>query len=425
MRMQIALDRLPLIPTPSRSRPRSRPYADWIEVGTSLVKRTACRSSPEVAAAGDGTPVLADLKTADDARPSSPSPTTPAPWSVTVLGLARRRTLSTCVRVAGRAGPEVMVDLMELAADRPDPAGGRAPQPVRARRARTQRRPGAAPCARRPDRRVGATAAGSRWRAAWRLPTYRRWLRWTRVELVELRLIVGSAVTRLRRSGRRRRLHDAAAIARLTHHAPDPTGPELSTTIATTRPILESRDPDQHHSRRDHGRRARRSTGRSSARWPTGWLARTGSSSPARAESGFMATRLRDAADAPRTAGVRDRRDHHTVRPRPATPSSPSPVRAPPAAPSGSPSRQWASARRCWPSRPTRTSPLGRQAAACLVIPAGHEVPARRRGGDRPAAVQPVRPGHPPGPGRRLPRSRRPPRHRQRRAPKAAHANTE
>ena len=48
-------------------------------------------------------------------------------------------------------------------------------------------------------------------------------------------------------------------------------------------------------------------------------------------------------------------------------------------------------------------SPLGLAAAEAAGDPRRHEVPARRRGADHPAAVQPVRPGHAHRAGRGLP----------------------
>ena len=106
-------------PDPARAGPRRHPVraplADWIEVGTSLVKRYGVTGSRRWSTPPAATPVLADLKTADDAahrvrpglrrrgrlgrRCSGSRPT--SPW-----------TSPSGSRTSG--GREVMVDLMEL-----------------------------------------------------------------------------------------------------------------------------------------------------------------------------------------------------------------------------------------------------------------------------------------------------------------------
>jgi 3-hexulose-6-phosphate synthase len=113
MELQIALDRIPL----SRARDVTAtvaPHADWIEVGTSLVKRYGVAGIAAIVAAAAGTPVLADLKTADDAAYEFALAYDAGAASATVLGLAADATLDTAVRVAEERGREVVVDLMEL-----------------------------------------------------------------------------------------------------------------------------------------------------------------------------------------------------------------------------------------------------------------------------------------------------------------------
>ena len=67
MELQIALDRMPAEDALRVTRAVAG-MVDWIEVGTSLVKRDGVDLLRAVVEAADGTPVLADLKTADDAR---------------------------------------------------------------------------------------------------------------------------------------------------------------------------------------------------------------------------------------------------------------------------------------------------------------------------------------------------------------------
>ena len=114
MELQIALDRIPLAQALDVTTAVA-PHADWIEVGTSLVKRYGVDGIAAIVAAAAATPVLADLKTADDAAHEFALAYDAGAASATVLGLAAGATLDTAVRVAEERGREVVVDLMELA----------------------------------------------------------------------------------------------------------------------------------------------------------------------------------------------------------------------------------------------------------------------------------------------------------------------
>ena len=78
-------------------------HADWVEVGTSLVKRYGMPGVAGVVAAAGGVPVLADLKTADDARTELTMAADAGARSVTVLGLAAPATLDVAASVAAAA----------------------------------------------------------------------------------------------------------------------------------------------------------------------------------------------------------------------------------------------------------------------------------------------------------------------------------
>ena len=111
--LQIALDRIPLdravqITTGVRG------LADWIEVGTSLVKQHGMPGVARIVEAAGDTPVLADLKTADDARTEVLMAAAAGARSVTVLGLAGPATLATAIAVSQDCGIELMIDLMQL-----------------------------------------------------------------------------------------------------------------------------------------------------------------------------------------------------------------------------------------------------------------------------------------------------------------------
>ena len=127
MELQIALDRIP--------RPRAlalaralAPAADVIEVGTSLIKAHGMGVVAEIAAAAGPTPVLADLKTADDAVTEFQMAFEAGARSATVLAVAHDATLEKAIRTAQDHGAETVVDLMatteerraRLAADLPD-----------------------------------------------------------------------------------------------------------------------------------------------------------------------------------------------------------------------------------------------------------------------------------------------------------------
>ncbi|ORA28302.1 orotidine 5'-phosphate decarboxylase / HUMPS family protein [Mycobacterium aquaticum] len=113
MKLQIALDRMPAA-TALDIAAAVAPHVDWIEVGTSMIKREGAAFVAAVAAATGDTPVLADLKTADDARWELTMAYDAGAGSATVLGLAPATTIDTAVQVAQERGRELVVDLMGL-----------------------------------------------------------------------------------------------------------------------------------------------------------------------------------------------------------------------------------------------------------------------------------------------------------------------
>jgi 3-hexulose-6-phosphate synthase len=117
LQIQIALDRMPLARAVDLTR-RVAPCADWVEVGTSLVKEFGMSAVRAVVEAAGGVPVLADLKTADDAAYEFGLAFEAGAASATVLGIASDATLHTAVRVAADHGAETVVDLMETTAER-------------------------------------------------------------------------------------------------------------------------------------------------------------------------------------------------------------------------------------------------------------------------------------------------------------------
>lgn len=130
MELQVALDRIPLegaVAITAEVAART----DWVEVGTSLVKQFGERGLREVVAAAGDTPVLADLKTADDVRFEFEMAFAAGAQSVTVLGLAPDVSIDLAVTVTGEHDRELVVDLMGLPDRRIEELAARLPHRVR------------------------------------------------------------------------------------------------------------------------------------------------------------------------------------------------------------------------------------------------------------------------------------------------------
>lgn len=127
MELQIALDRIPRERALALARALA-PSADVVEVGTSLIKAHGMELVREIVAAAAPTPVLADLKTADDAATEFGMAFEAGARSATVLAVAHDATVEKAIRTAHEHGAETVVDLMatteerraRLAADLPD-----------------------------------------------------------------------------------------------------------------------------------------------------------------------------------------------------------------------------------------------------------------------------------------------------------------
>lgn len=129
MELQIALDRMPAAIALDIVAAVA-PHVDWIEVGTSMIKRDGAAFLAAVADAAGETPVLADLKTADDARWELTMAYDAGARSATVLGLAPAATIDTAVQVARARDRELVVDLMGLDAAGRAALAGRLPADV-------------------------------------------------------------------------------------------------------------------------------------------------------------------------------------------------------------------------------------------------------------------------------------------------------
>jgi 3-hexulose-6-phosphate synthase len=129
MELQVALDRIPL----DRAVEITTEVAgevDWVEVGTSLVKQYGVAGLRAVVEAAGRTPVLADLKTVDDARFELALAFDAGARSATVLGLAPSVTVDTAVEVCADRDCELVVDLMGLSSEQIEALAKRLPQSV-------------------------------------------------------------------------------------------------------------------------------------------------------------------------------------------------------------------------------------------------------------------------------------------------------
>ena len=119
MQLQVALDRIEL-DAATRVAAAVAPHADWIEVGTSLIKRYGMTSVSETVAAAGSTPVLADLKTADDAATEFGMAFEHGARAATVLATAPDQTVERCAALAHDANAEVLLDLLAASTSRRD-----------------------------------------------------------------------------------------------------------------------------------------------------------------------------------------------------------------------------------------------------------------------------------------------------------------
>ncbi|WP_328708250.1 orotidine 5'-phosphate decarboxylase / HUMPS family protein [Microbispora hainanensis] len=117
MELQVALDRMTL-DRAAELAGLVAPHADWIEVGTSLIKRYGTAAVAAVVDAAGGVPVLADTKTADDAATELGMCFDAGAKAVTVLGMTTDATVRACAAIAADHGAELLVDLLAVSPSR-------------------------------------------------------------------------------------------------------------------------------------------------------------------------------------------------------------------------------------------------------------------------------------------------------------------
>lgn len=111
MNIQLALDRL-TIKEAIEIGNMVRPYADWIEVGTSLIKEFGMESIRELRKAFPEKVIVADMKTFDNASYEFKMCYEAGADVATVMGAAPRVSIDSCMEVARSLGKLVMFDLL-------------------------------------------------------------------------------------------------------------------------------------------------------------------------------------------------------------------------------------------------------------------------------------------------------------------------
>ncbi|SDM85640.1 3-hexulose-6-phosphate synthase [Fictibacillus solisalsi] len=113
MKIQLALDRM-TIPEAIETAKKAEQYVDLIEVGTSLIKEYGVESISEIKKEFPLKPVLADMKTFDNAAYEFSIAFEAGADMATVMGAAPLVTIETCLKVAKENGKEVMIDLLNV-----------------------------------------------------------------------------------------------------------------------------------------------------------------------------------------------------------------------------------------------------------------------------------------------------------------------
>jgi 3-hexulose-6-phosphate synthase len=113
MKIQLALDRM-TIPEAIKTAKEAERYIDLIEVGTALIKEFGIDSISAIKKEFPLKPVLADMKTFDNAAYEFSIAFDAGADIATVMGAAPLVTIETCLKVAEEKGKEVMIDLLNV-----------------------------------------------------------------------------------------------------------------------------------------------------------------------------------------------------------------------------------------------------------------------------------------------------------------------
>jgi 3-hexulose-6-phosphate synthase len=119
MQLQVALDRMPMERAVELTRLVAI-HADWVEVGTSLIKRFGMAAISAVVDAAGDVPVLADTKTVDDGVTEVAMCSDAGARATTVLAVADSSTVHACVDAARQRDAELVIDLLASSTRRRD-----------------------------------------------------------------------------------------------------------------------------------------------------------------------------------------------------------------------------------------------------------------------------------------------------------------
>lgn len=117
MELQVAMDRLSIEEAVRLAR-LVAPHADWIEVGTSLIKEFGMDSVRQMRAALPEARMLADVKANDNARYEFDLCFHAGADAATVMGTAPDATVDLCVTVAREHRKTAFIDLLNTSAER-------------------------------------------------------------------------------------------------------------------------------------------------------------------------------------------------------------------------------------------------------------------------------------------------------------------
>jgi len=117
VKWQLALDRMSITQAVEMAK-SAGPYADWIEVGTSLIKMYGMESVRAMKSAFPEKTIVADIKTFDNARYEFAMCFEAGADIATVMGAAPAKTVELCARTAEDYGKGYMIDLLNVPEDR-------------------------------------------------------------------------------------------------------------------------------------------------------------------------------------------------------------------------------------------------------------------------------------------------------------------
>lgn len=111
MQIQLAIDRLSIQEGIAIAE-KAREHADWIEVGTSLIKEYGMESVRRFKEAFPEKVILADMKTMDNAIYEMDICFQAGADAATVMGAAPFATVEQCMAAADKAGKKLIIDLL-------------------------------------------------------------------------------------------------------------------------------------------------------------------------------------------------------------------------------------------------------------------------------------------------------------------------